>query len=184
VIDLPVAQPAKVTSLSPTAANDLLACPYRLAWRLDPRFKSLRRPSPWSSLGVVAHAVTEDVAKGLLGDATCLEEARALVETSWSKHEAEAQAQLGARWTPSLPPPPAEWPGYHLVRARTIRRALREFGSTRSAGASASAPIVETSFEATDIGLSGRPDRVEGAPGDRCVVDLKTGLSQEGPTDS
>jgi CRISPR/Cas system-associated exonuclease Cas4 (RecB family) len=184
VIDLPSAQPAAISSLSPTAANDLLACPYRLAWRLDPRFRSLRRPSAWSSLGVVAHAVAEDVAKGLLAEAETPDDARALIESSWAKHEADAHLQLIQRWAPAMPPGPTEWPGYHLTRARTIRRALRLFGAPRLSTSSPTTTIVETDLAAADTGLMGRPDRVEGGPGDRCVVDLKTGLSQEGATES
>lgn len=184
MIDLPFAQPAAISSLSPTAANDLLACPYRLAWRLDPRLRSLRRPSPWSSLGAVAHAVVEDVAKGLLADAVTMNDARALIESSWAKHEGEAHHQLSERWAPTTPPGPTEWPGYHLTRARTIRRALRQFGAPRVTTPTPTATLVEKDLTAAGTGLRGRPDRVEGGPGQRTVVDLKTGLSQEGATES
>lgn len=44
--------------------------------------------------------------------------------------------------------------------------------------------IVEKDLSAPGTGLRGRPDRVEGGRGNRCVVDLKTGLSQEGATES
>lgn len=179
--ELPIAAPVPITSLSPTAANDLLACPYRLAWRLDPRFKSLRRPSPSSSLGVVAHAVVEDLAKGLLRGAASDTDARTRVEACWSDHVAKAMSVLNTRWAPVSPPQPEDWPGYHLVRARTLRRARRRFGQPAPASPAAR-PLVEESFDAPAAGLSGRPDRVEGSPGDLCVVDLKTGLAQAGPT--
>jgi CRISPR/Cas system-associated exonuclease Cas4 (RecB family) len=182
VIELPSPHPAPISSLSPTAANDLLACPYRLAFRLDPQFRPLRRPSPSSSLGVVAHAVAEDVAKGLLAKAATTDDARLLVESTWSKHEASAHEHLTRRWAPASPPAPTEWPGYHLIRARTIRRAVKQKGPSRPTTPSPS--IVETDLAATDAGLSGRPDRVEGGREDRCVVDLKTGLSQQGANES
>jgi RecB family exonuclease len=183
VTELPTPIPLPVASLSPTAANDLLACPYRLAWRLDPRFKSLRRPSPWSSLGVVAHAVAEDVARGLLGDTASDDDARAQLEARWNAHVASASQILSTRWAPASPPEPDEWPGYHLIRARTIRRALRQrAGHQRLSSPSSTTAFVEESFDASDSGLNGRPDRVEGSPGNLCVVDLKTGLSQVGPT--
>lgn len=183
--ELPTPEPVSVTSLSPTAATDLLACPYRLAWRLDPRYRALRRPSPWSSLGVVAHAVVEDVAKGLLKGITSDDEARARVEARWDDRVTAANSVLAATWKPASPPSPEEWPGYHLVRARTVRRALRQWGSPRSPSPVGSTThLVEESFEVSSSGLSGRPDRVEGVPGNLCVVDLKTGLAQAGPTDN
>lgn len=183
-IELPRADPAPLSALSPTAANDLLACPYRLAWRLDPRYRTLRRPSPWSSLGVVAHAVAEDVAKGLLVGADSTDDARERIESSWVKHEASANKQLHRRWAPASPPPSSEWPGYHLVRARTVRKGLRTFGAGGVKTHASKSTIVEADLAAPDAGLSGRPDRVEGRTGERCVVDLKTGLAQQGATES
>lgn len=176
VIELPTARPAEITLLSPTAANDLLTCPYRLAWRFDARFRSLRRPSPWSSLGVVAHAVAEDVAKGLLADAMSHAEARALVESSWNKNETSAQALLDLSWAPASPPPPAEWPGYHVVRARTLRRALRDFSSARSNSPAPGIPKVETELVAT-----GRQASRASGPGRGCAWTAVCSRPQDRP---
>jgi hypothetical protein len=182
--DFPPPQPAPLEWLSPTAANALLECAYRLAWRLDSRFRKLNRPSPWTELGVVAHAVVEDVGRGLLASATSADEAATLVERAWTEHLATAVSELEQAWTPATTPPPEEWPGYHLVHVRVSRRALRLFqrrGVVHEANGSVQ---VERGLEDPETGLRGRPDRVEGSPGDRCVVDLKTGIGQEGATDA
>jgi RecB family exonuclease len=178
-LEFPQAHPAALGTLSPTAANDLIACGYRLALRLDKSFTSLRRPSPLSELGVVVHAVAEDVANGLLNPATTRDDAKQIVETAW-KHRIEAAGRhLNAAWPDALPPAPHDWPGYHLIHVRTIRRALQVFDS-RSTGTTAlrAQPQIEDSLADPSLNLAGRPDRVEGPPGNRTVVDLKTGLAQ------
>lgn len=169
VLELPQPEPSPLQWMSPTLASDLLACAYRVGWRRDPRFKALRRPSVWSELGVVAHAVIEDVGKGLFDGLGSAEEARNSIEAAWNEHLSAAERDLSHAWAPAIPPPPEEWPGYHLIRARTIRRALRTFGEAVSSRATRSAVDVEHELQDPKTGLSGRPDRVEGEPGDRCV---------------
>ncbi len=142
MIDHPTPAPGPLDVLSPTAANDLLMCGYRLAWRLDRGFRSLRRPTPWSELGVVAHAVVEDVARGLLRHVTGSDEARSTIEDAWDSHLDAAVQDLKKAWAPATPPPPEEWPGYHLVRARILRRAMRGFDAERS-GRPAELPAVQ-----------------------------------------
>jgi hypothetical protein len=184
--ELPSPEPSPVGLLSPTAANDLLQCAYRLAWRMDSRFQTMRRPSPWSELGVVAHAVVEDIARGLLRFKESEADARLEVEKCWETHAAAGSADLMRAWAPAVPPPPEEWPGYHLIRARTIRKALRNLhGETERRPSEGTESVeVERPLEDGTARLYGRPDRVEGRAGDRCVVDLKTGLNQHGATES
>jgi RecB family exonuclease len=168
--------------LSPTAANDLIACGYRTAWRLDARFTSLRRPTPWSALGTVAHGVVEDVARGLIADSADKLSARRVVEEAWDRRVATEVARLSAAWRPAMPPSPDEWPGYHLTRARTIRRAVRRRRQRAERASVGTRTLVEYALTDGRLGLQGRVDRVEGPADDRCVVDLKTGLAQAEPT--
>ncbi|MGI8521550.1 MAG: RecB family exonuclease [Actinomycetota bacterium] len=171
--------------LSPTAANDLLACPYRLAWRLDPAFKNLRRPNTWVALGIIAHGVVEEAARGLLVNVGTKEVARKRVEVLWEDLAGEAEHDLEVAWRPMHPPPPREWPGYHLTRTRVIRRCLRQWERSGVITArSVSALQIEEAMSDGVTGIAGRPDRVEGPSGNRCVVDLKTGLRQERPTET
>ncbi len=180
----PVPQPAPLRRLSPTLANDLAACAYRVAWALDERYALLRRPTPWSELGVVAHACVEDIARGLLTGAHSRDEARTRVEQAWDRHLAKCQAILAEKWAPAEPPPPETWPGYHLVRARVLGRALRLFDQGIMVEPARVTAMVEQPLEDPATGIAGRPDRVEASPSGIRVVDLKTGLHQGKPTDS
>jgi hypothetical protein len=182
-IDFPKPRPRALTKVSPTLANDLLACALRVAWRLDDRFDGLRRPTPWSELGVVAHGVVEDVGRGLLASSTTVGEAKRALEAAWEGRLQEAQANLQDAWAPASPPPPPEWPGFHLVRVRTIRRALRLFEVPQRERPVVGATIEKT-FEDSETRLFGRPDRVEWDGTAHTVVDLKTGLRQGGATDA
>ena len=69
-LEFPQPHAAALGMLSSTAANDLIAFGYRLALRLDKTFTSLRRPSPASELGLVAHGVAEEVANAHLVQAS------------------------------------------------------------------------------------------------------------------
>lgn len=180
--ELPTPRPRPLGSITPSMANDLVDCGYRMAWRLDGRFKSLARPSPSSALGVAAHSVVEQLSRGLISRSSSEDEVRERLDHAWRVQIAKARATLDNAWSPASPPPPEEWPGYHLTRARLLRRArevAERHGPATSAG---SAAQVEKLLEDAGDELRGRPDRVEGPPGDRCVVDLKTGLAQAGPT--
>jgi hypothetical protein len=178
--EYPKPNPAPLGAISPTLANDLLSCALRVAWRLDVSYASLRRPSTFSELGMIAHAVVEDVGKGLLAKANTPGEARELLEADWRTHQVAREANLAAAWAPAQAPPAEQWPGYQLTRARVIRRGVRSIG--RYIAPRSAASQVESRLDDPATGLTGRPDRVEGPSGDRCVVDLKTGLAQADPT--
>jgi hypothetical protein len=184
VVSHPTPRPAALEWVSPTLANDLASCAYRVAWRLDHRFDWLRRPTPRSQLGVVAHACVEEVGRGLLEGASSREEAQARVKRAWDLHLAQGRSVLAEEWAPAEPPAPEDWPGYHLIRARVIGRALRLFDrETRPEPARAATMLEETLGDpATEI--AGRPDRVESSPSGLSVVDLKTGLAQDQPTEA
>lgn len=178
--------PAPLNSLSPTQANALESCGYQVAFRLDERFKALRRPTPPLELGTVIHRFLEALAKGLLAGCATDAEARAVAEERWSELEAQAIARLGAAWAPAAVPGPADWNGYFLNRARAITRAVARprLAPVAATRVQHSSVLVEQELRDDEHGLIGTPDRVEGPAGDRCVVDLKTGLRQDQPTDS
>ncbi len=174
--------PTKLGDVSPTLANDLLDCPYRVAWRLDGRFKYLRRPNTRSELGRIAHQVVEDVGRGLLRTASTTEETRALVEQSWEGHQTESVKVLSDHWAPSVPPKPEDWPGFFVTKTRVIRRAIRLSQNRESPPGQNHHSSIERPLIDAESGLKGRPDRVETRSGSVVVVDLKTGLGQKDPS--
>jgi hypothetical protein len=123
--DFPTPHPAEITGISPSLANQLLSCPLKVAFSRDPEHKGWRRPSTYTALGIVAHAVTEAAfrRKNWSSDA-----AAAKVEMSqlWDAEVANQAANLAKAWAPATPPPPDEWPGYSMTRARTVRLAVRQ----------------------------------------------------------
>lgn len=178
---LPDPAPRLCETISPTLANDILECPYRVAWKLDPNYRHLRKPTPRSELGRISHAVVEEIGKGLLSDVDP-SSAENRVERRWNFHLDESVRSLENAWKPSRPPDPQDWPGYYLTKTRVIRRAMRllqraDLAPMKSAGSS-----VERLLHDPESGVSGRPDRVEQQQGELCVVDLKTGLGQAEPT--
>ena len=110
-----------------------------------------------------------------------------LLEETWTAFEVAAQGRLANAWSPAPVPIPGEWRGYHVTRTRVIRRALRLFDSQRPQPVAPVPTPSKTRIEQPVVeqatGLQGTPDRVEGAAGDRCVVDLKTGLEQAEATE-
>lgn len=168
--------------ISPSLANDLLDCRYRVAWQLDPRFRPLRRPSTFSELGVIAHGIIEDSAHGMfVGDPA---RAREAVEKRWDERASRAEGELARAWHPAQVPSRDQWPGYHLTKARVMRYVAD--GATQMKRSSTEAPstrrIVESPLEDDLFMLRGRPDRVEGPAEARRIVDVKSGLRQAEPT--
>ena len=182
--DFPAPQPTPIEKVSPSLANQLLACGLRVAFSRDSSYSSLRRPSTFSVLGEVAHAITELAYKG-----TGFDEdepaARAWLEQQWERESDRQAAKLGAAWAPATPPPPVEWPGYNLTRARTVRRGARLLASrqgVRDATQPAAGTGIELELEDPDSRLHGRADRIERTGNRTRIVDLKSGLHQGEPT--
>ncbi len=177
VLDLPEPDPALLEWISPSLANDLLECGYRVAWRLDPNFGRFVGRALIQA-GLVAHAVMEDAGNRLFAGLEDEAEARQAVEGAWMLHLASASTELAVAWKPAIPPPPEDWPGYHLTKARITRRAMRRHQKAGLSDGGWAPPLIEKMLEDAANRLFGRPDRVEGPKGDRRVVDLKTGLAQ------
>lgn len=182
--EFPSPSPTPIAEISPSLANQLLTCQLRTGFARDPEHKGWRRPSTWSALGVAAHAVTEAVFKRNDWPENP-SAARELLEELWTEEIERGVKNLAETWSPATPPPPQEWPGYALTRSRTIRRASKLAAVPKVAGTKpAPGTGVELELRDPDSGLFGRADRIEYEGGSTRVVDLKTGLHQDEPTEA
>lgn len=182
--DFVTPDPSRISEFSPTLANQLAACQLRVAFARDPRQRHWRRPSTYGVLGVAAHAVTEAAFRRRDWPSTA-GEVRTLIEGQWDEEVMRGTAALEEAWAPAKPPPSAEWPGFALTRARTVRRALRVAAAATTKGGATPEVGSGIEIELRDpiSGLLGRADRIESDGGSTRVVDLKTGIHQDDPTD-
>jgi RecB family exonuclease len=165
---------------SPSSANELLRCQLRVAFRRDEELGGWARPSTYSSLGTVAHAVTERAY--LSGND--VEDVSGWLEATWDEQVAKAAERLEAAWAPAKPPSANLWPGYQLTRARTLRRLNNALSARQEAlGGHGQGPSVEVALHDTQTGLFGRVDRIEHLGSRTRVVDLKSGLHQGEPSE-
>jgi RecB family exonuclease len=184
--DFPTPHPSEITEISPSLANQLLSCPLRVAFSRDPDHKGWRRPSTYTALGNVAHALTEAAFKRRNWSRDPVA-AKAELSQFWDAQVADEAAKLAGAWAPASPPPPDEWPGYSMTRARTVRRAVRQV--TQPAGQQPGLALrtpgtgIEIPLRDEETGLVGRADRIESDGASTRVVDLKTGLRQDAPTE-
>lgn len=181
--------PKPIDRVSPTLANDLLACSRRVAFSRDAAYRKWRRPSTFSVLGDAAHSVAELVAKrsDWPVDST---DRRTELEGAWDDRINAGATRLAEAWSPAEPPPPAEWPSFQLTRSRTLRRADRAIAARqvepvgeRVRGERGSGRVMGVEVELQDNAsrLYGRADRVDRVDGSYRVVDLKTGMHQDEP---
>lgn len=182
--DFPAPQPEPIAGFSPSLANQLLTCALRTAFARDPQHRSWRRPNTFTALGLIAHAVTESAFTrvGPHGDEPS---ARAELAQRWDSETGRVSADLDAAWAPAMPPPPPEWPGYALTRTRTIRRASKIVATRAEAPRPVAKGIggIEIDLRDPSTGLFGRADRIERVGASTRIVDLKTGLRQDEPTE-
>lgn len=176
--DPPAPKPLEIEWLSPSLANDLVDCPYRVAFRLDHQFSKLRRPSTFSLLGLIAHGVVEDIA--LERHSPNDPSMRTTAEQRWDHRATLAEAELTAAWAPTAVPRKEQWPGYQLTKARVLRRAA-EAVRVGTFARTSTRSVIEQPLEDPRSMLRGRPDRIEGPHTARRVVDLKSGLHQAEP---
>ena len=106
-LHFPKAAPPLVERYSPTLVNDLTACGYRAAFRMDKSCASLRRPNPWTALGNVVHSVNEAVTKGAVNAVADDAVPEALSEL-WSANEALWMSRLVESWPGVQPPEPTD----------------------------------------------------------------------------
>ena len=180
IADLPRPRPIPLEWVTPSLANDLLDCSYRVAWQLDNTYRPLRRPSTYSELGVVAHGVIEDAAHGMfVGDSA---EVRAAIERRWNERATRAEDDLAHVWEPAQTPSRDQWPGYYVTKARVIRHVADLSTRPERTSATFTPPSIESALADERAMLRGRPDRVEGPHGARRIVDVKSGLHQVAPS--
>lgn len=182
-VDFPDPSFSPIDKFSPSLANQLMSCPLRVAFSLDPASKHWNRPSTYSALGVAAHKVTELSFTIRLFDA---DEAviRQRAEEIWELAIHDAASDLNDKWAPATPPPPKDWPGYSLTRARTVNRAAKQIiknKETRDKHVEGTG--IEIWLTDSESGLHGRADRIDIDGDSTRIVDLKTGLKQGEPTD-
>ena len=108
---------------------------------------------------------------------------RAELQHLWQHEIAQQTANLATAWAPAGPPPADEWPGYALTKTRTIRRATKLLTATTLRARVSGPPQIEVQLHDPATGLWGRADRIEREGADTRIVDLKTGLQQDEPTD-
>lgn len=166
---------APLGRLSPSLGEALRACGLRVAFRSDPEYGSLRRPSPASALGLVSHALLEALARGDY-DTVMEGELEPTLQAAWNAHVYEMQAEIEKAWPLGSVPPPSRWPGYQLTRVRLLRllidQARRRRGGNRAESALVAA---EKWLEAPGLPLHGRADRIERSASGVELVDLKSG---------
>ena len=179
--NFPSPDPTPINEISPSLANELLSCQLRVGFARDPVHKVWRRSNTYSALGLAAHSLTEAAFK--LNDWPDDPDAlRELLSALWDEETEGQAAKLAKAWDPASPPPPLEWPGYALTRARTIRRAAKRLRAhTPKRSNSAVGTGVEIELRDTGSALFGRADRIEQDGPSTCVVDLKTGLHRKSP---
>ena len=138
------------------------------------------RPSTYSSLGTVAHTVTERAY--LSGND--VEDVSVWLDATWDEQVAKAADRLEAAWAPAKPPSANLWPGYQLTRARTLRRLKKALSAQQERwGAWARALGSRLALHDAQTGLFGRVDRIEHLGSRTRVVDLKSGLQQGEPSE-
>ena len=177
----PSPAPRSIDAISPSLANELHSCETRAAFRKDDRFSGWRRPTTFTILGDVAHAVTEAAFKASIWpeDGEALREA---LNARWKGEVTLGEARLATAWSPAVSPCAEEWPGYQLTKVRTLRRALRVVAARGTPAPRPPGTGTELALSDPNSILFGRVDRVERDGGTVRVVDLKTGLAQGAAT--
>lgn len=160
---------------------------------MDPNTKPWVARSLRTSLGIIAHALTEETARG---NAPPPAQRRAWLTEHWDRLVEKEVRLLRAAWPGRAIPEPKTWPGYVATRTRLLRRLESEESmpvadrmsqwsadgarGRRLRGHLPPLPWVELRLGDADARLYGTPDRVEVREGRLRVVDLKTGVHQGG----
>jgi RecB family exonuclease len=172
--DLPAIVP--IGRVSPTLGESLRTCALQVAFRLDHRFDSYRRPSTPAALGIASHELLEDAGagafSGLAGDAL-----RDALERRWDELVAFRAEKLREAWSLGEVPEPLRWPGYELTRTRLIASLAQQVERVSHADHGPSGGKVETELWLEDEAgvIGGRVDRIERGLGGVRIIDLKSG---------
>jgi RecB family exonuclease len=173
---------AKLTSISPTRAAALKACPLRVAFAADGAQAPLRRLSPFAALGLATHRLIERASKGEFAGVAKDDLGRTL-DVAWSDEIENQRKALDAAWPDSEVPAPRRWPYYEQIRTPLLRwLSERLRGSDpvseklRSVSESRAGTLaVEEWLQDPNSEMCGRVDRVESmSNGGVRVVDIKS----------
>lgn len=180
-------EPERLKAISPTSLDVFEGCAKRLAYRRDPNTKVWIKGSTRKVLGIVSHALTEEV---LLGGAPDAGKRREWLEQRWELLIQQQAQILQSEWPGRSIPPADTWRGYVATRTRLIRRldalpeARRKVSGSKKSQTLPELPWVEFKLFDPNLGLFGTPDLVEMQNGELRVVDLKSGVHQASITDS
>lgn len=170
-----ILDPDPIGLISPTEANDLLACPLRVARNRSQSFSHFRKQSIAAVLGTSAHAVREMAYQLDLG---AEHDWQAILEEEWDNHISEGHRQLIKQRAPLVPPPPSEWPNFQMIRVAAIRGAKkiaeRRRDHSPNMESSTGTPQIEKWLSSPTLGIQGKVDRIDRINGQIRVVDIKT----------
>lgn len=160
--------------VTPTMAETLSRCMLSAAFRADPAYNDLRRSSVPAILGTVSHKLAERVARGDMdGVSTHPEDA---LLGAWEELISEGHRSLQVQSELGNVPQPTYWPGYQLVKVRTLRRLEEELSARGEPGSGRAKTVIpEQRLEDAATQVAGTPDRVEITPDGVEIVDLKSG---------
>jgi len=169
---------------SPSSYNRLSACGLQAAFMADHELRQkFVMPNTFTSLGIVAHRITEMAWSNDFDSVNDDEIERALF-AAWDKELENQEAVLARKWHPSVPPASRDWPFASVSRQRNVRRVATEIRNFRDRRGVRDGhpesldnlrPIVEREICDADINLCGTPDRVIFEGNNFTVFDLKTG---------
>lgn len=179
--DLPTPAHMPLDWVSPTTANSLWECGYRVALSRDPALKEWQRPTPFTAMGNAAHVLSQRVTRGEFNGESGEGLEAALDSAWWEEIQTQADRLNASGGVPQRPP--AEWPGYELARLRAVKRLARDVRQRRDRSTWDDVSVrPEADMVDEERHLIGRADRVEHSGDQTRIVDLKTGLSQGEPT--
>jgi len=167
-------RPSRIDTLSPTLAEILLECSYRAAFRGDPEFNNLDRPNNFQTLGTIRHRVSEAVHKGALNEVE-LSSVKDAIGDLWDQITAEEAANHASRWSSSELPDVNSWLGYQNARANAKRALTRTITDYRNSNHKLRKPDIENWLYDQELGIRGKPDRIEYHAQGSIIVDIKTG---------
>ena len=163
-----------VSSISPSRLDALAACSLRMAFSADARFQSHVFIGPRARLGTVSHLLLERVFNGRLDRVPHSEWDTALNEL-WDEILAQEESKVLRSEIERHLGPAICWPGYHMLRARSIRMGRetleRRYQGTGGTGKS-QAEVIYQAFQGK---LRGRADAVWTHNGVTEIEDYKTG---------
>jgi hypothetical protein len=163
-----------VSSISPSRLDALATCSLRMAFSADARFRPHVFIGPRARLGTASHLLLEKILKGQLDEVpytewdTTLSELwlEILVQEESKVLESELERHFG---------PAVRWPGYHMLRARSIRLGREMIGRRCQSIRGIGERQTEVVYQAFNGKLRGRADVVLTRNGITEIEDYKTG---------